>query len=117
MPREESRTDLGLIRIHKNAVAQVASLATLDIDGVKRIGGSFKTTIMELFGGKTSNAIKVEFIKNEEVKIEIPLFIKYGFNIPETAGKIQENVRQALERMTSLSIKDININVQGIERG
>ena len=117
MPREESRTDLGLIRIHKNAVASVASLATSDIDGVKRIGRSFKTTLMELIGADASSAIKVEFTKNEEVRIEIPIFIKYGFNIPETANKIQENVRQALEKMTNLSIKDININVQGIERG
>jgi uncharacterized alkaline shock family protein YloU len=60
-------------------------------------------------------AIKVEIDKNEEVKVEIPLVIKYGFNIPDIANKVQENVRNALEKMTNLSIKDIDINVQGIE--
>jgi len=49
--------------------------------------------------------------------VEIPLIIKYGYNIPEIANRVQENVRLALEKMSNLSIKEINVNVQGIERG
>ena len=45
------------------------------------------------------------------------MVIKYGYNIPDTAARVQENVRQALEKMSNLSVKDINVNVQGIERG
>jgi len=36
---------------------------------------------------------------------------------PPSANKVQENVRNSLERMTNLVIKDINVNVQSIERG
>lgn len=115
MPQEDTRTDLGLIRIHKNAIASVASLAALEIEGVNRIGRSFKSSFMELIGANPFLAIKVEISKAEEVKVDIPLYIKYGFNIPDTANKVQENVRQALEKMTDLAIKDINISVQGIE--
>jgi len=116
MSQEESRTDLGLIRIHKNAIASVASLAALEIDGVKKISGGFAGSFLGLLGKINSSAIRVDINKNEEVKIDIPLSIKYGFNIPDIASRVQENVRQALEKMTSLSIKEININVQGIER-
>ena len=112
--KEESRTDLGLIRIHKNVIASISSLAALEIDGVKCIGAS---SPFDLFGKKAARSIKVELSKNEEVKVDIPVYIKYGFNIPDIANRIQENVRLALEKMTNLSIKDININVQGIERG
>lgn len=114
---EETQTDIGAVRIHKNVVASIASLAATEVEGVKRIGGDFKSGLLELVGQKTAFAIKVEFDKNEEVDVEIPIIIKYGFNIPDVASKIQENVRSALEKMTSLSVKDININVQGIERG
>jgi len=117
MQREESRTDLGTIRIHKNVIASIASLAAMEIQGVKKIGGNFKSGVMELMGQKSNLAVKVEINKNEEVKVEIPLIIKYGFNIPDVANKVQESVRNGLEKMTNLSIKDININVQGIERG
>ena len=116
MQREESRTELGTIRIHKNVIASVASLAALEIDGVKRVGGNFRSGLMELIGKKALSIIQVEINKNEEVKLEIPLVIKYGFNIPDIASKVQENVRNNLEKMTNLSIKDININVQGIEK-
>lgn len=117
MNREESRTDFGAVRIHRNVIASIAAIAAVEIEGVKRIGSDFKSGIMELIGKKSLAAIKVEFDKNEEIKVEIPIIIKYGFNIPSVAGKIQENVRNALEKMTNLSIKDININIQGIERG
>ena len=116
MQKEESRTDLGTISIHKNVIASVASLAACEIDGVKRIGGDFKTGLLELIGKKAYFAIKVQIDKNEEVNVDIPLVIKYGYNIPEVANKVQENVRRALEKMTDVLIKDIDISVQGIEK-
>lgn len=117
MHKEESRTDLGTIRIHKNVIASIASLAVCEIEGVRRVGKDFKTGILEIVGKTNISAIKVEIDKNEEVRIDIPLIIKYGSNIPDIANRAQENVRQALEKMTNLSVKDINIIVQGIERG
>jgi len=117
MYRDESRTDLGTIRIHKKVIASISSLAAVEIEGVKRVGGDFKSGVLELIGKKILSAINVEINKNDEVKVEIPLVIKYGYNIPDIANKVQENVRNSLEKMTNLSIKDININVQGIERG
>jgi len=116
MHQEESHTDLGTIRIHKQVIASIASIAATEIEGVKRIGGDFKSGLLELMGRKTSFAIKVEIDKNGEARLEIPLVIKYGFNIPDIACKAQENIQHALEKMTNLSIKDININVQGIEK-
>jgi uncharacterized alkaline shock family protein YloU len=115
--RDESRTDLGTIKIHKKVIASIASLACLEIEGVRRVGGDFKSGVLELIGKKALHAIKVDIAANEEVKVDIPLVIKYGYNIPEVANKVQESVRNSLERMTNLSIKDININVQAIERG
>lgn len=116
MRREESQTDLGNIRIHKKVIASIASLAAVEIEGVKRIGGDFKSGILELIGKKNLMAIKVEIDKNEEIKLDVPLVIKYGFNIPTIADKVQENIRNALEKMTNLSVRNININVRGIEK-
>jgi len=118
MRKDESRTDLGTIRIHKNVIASVASIAAAEIDGVKRIGWDLKSGLMEIILGKRPfTAIKVDINRNEEVKVEIPIIIKYGYNIPDIASKVQENVRSHLEKMTNLLVKDIDINVQGIERG
>jgi len=117
MNRDESRNELGVVRIHKNVIASISSLAAAEIEGVRRVGGNLRSGLFELIGQKSPSAIKVDISKNEEVKVEIPLIIKYGYNIPDIASRVQENVRQALEKMSNLSIKDINVNVQGIERG
>ncbi len=117
MNRDESRNELGILRIHKNVIASISSIAASEIEGVKRVGRDLKSGLLAILGKKSSSAIKVEISKIEEVKVEIPLIIQYGYNIPEIANRVQENVRQALEKMSNLSIKEINVNVQGIERG
>ncbi len=117
MNKEESRTDLGTIKIHKNVIASIAGVAAAEVEGVKRVGGGLKSGLMELMGQKSSGYVGINFDKSGDVSLEIPLIIKYGFHIPDIAGQVQENVRQALEKMTDLSVKDININIQGIERG
>lgn len=117
MQGQDSHTDLGTVRIHKNVVASISSLAANEIEGVKKIGGSLKSSLLEAIGKNSLSSIKVEFDKNDEIKVDIPIVIKYGYNVPDTCGKIQENVRSALEKMTSLSVKEINISVQAIERG
>ena len=109
-------TDLGAIKIHKNAIASITSIACGEIEGVKRVGGNLKSSLFAAFGKKTYCAIKVEINKTGEVRVEIPLIIKYGYNIPDIANKVQENVRQELEKMTNLTVKDIDIKVRGIEK-
>jgi len=116
MHKEESQTDLGSIKIHHNVIASIAAVAAEEIEGVKRVGGSLKSGILELIGKNPKMAIKVEKDKNNEFRLIIPLVIKYGFNIPEIATQVQENVKNALEKMTDLSVKDISINIQGIEK-
>lgn len=116
MQREESRTDLGVVRIHDNVIASIASIAATEIPGVKGIGKNFRSGILELIDKKSPAAIRIEKDKNADITVNIPLIIKYGFNIPEVCAKVQENVRNNLEKMTNLSIKDINIIAQGIER-
>ena len=116
MDTDASRTEQGSVRIHRNVVASIASLAAMEVEGVKRIGYDLGSGFLELIGKKTNLAIKVEIDKNQEVQLEVPLIIKYGYNIPEISDRVQENIRNALEKMTNLGIKDININIQGIEK-
>jgi|EPASupsiteSAE347_1022098.scaffolds.fasta_scaffold25733_1 uncharacterized alkaline shock family protein YloU len=116
MHREESSLDLGTIKIHKNVIASIASLAATEIDGVKKIGKDFKMGLWELIGKKSYSSIKVLIDKNDEVRVELPLVVKYNYNVPEVANKVQENVRNALEKMTNLTVRNINVAVQGIEK-
>lgn len=112
---DESQTGLGAVKIHKNVIVSVAAIAATEIDGVKSVAKGLKSALCELAGARAAYAIKVDFDKNGEIRLLIPLVIKYGFNIPDVANKVQENVNNALDKMTNLPVRDIKIIVQGIE--
>ncbi|MDP2938869.1 MAG: Asp23/Gls24 family envelope stress response protein [Candidatus Omnitrophota bacterium] len=113
---KEERTEFGLVRIHQEVIASVASIAISEIQGVSPIKNAFKNNLLEAIGRKYYPGINVKIDKNNDIRLEVRINIKYGYNIPEVASKVQDNIRLALEKMSDLSLKEINVNVQGVER-
>ena len=56
---------------------------------------------------------KVE-VKEETALVDVYVIINYGNSIPDVAWKIQDNVKQAIEGMTGLNVKAVNVHVQGV---
>ncbi len=115
MTRDESRTELGAVKIYKSAIASVVDIAANEIAGVKGVGTTFFSRLM-LFFGKEHTEIKVTIDPRFEISIDVPLVIKYGYNVPEVCIRVQENIRVALEKTTNLSVKTIDVHVQGIAK-
>jgi uncharacterized alkaline shock family protein YloU len=114
---EDENTDLGTIKIHNNVIASIAYLATLEVDGIARICDDLRSRIYHALGKKTkSGAIDVRSEKNEAVAIIIPIIVKYGYNIPEVALKVQERVKSMVEESTDLSPKEIIVKIKGVEK-
>lgn len=114
---DDDKSDLGIIKIHNNVIASIAYLATLEIDGISRICEDVKSKIANYLGKKTkSGAIGVKPGKGEGISIIIPIIVKYGTNIPETALKVQERVKAAVEEATEITPKDIIIKIKGVEK-
>ena len=57
--------------------------------------------------------MKVE-VGEKEAAVDIFVIMEYGSRIPEVALKVQENVKQAIERMTGLKVIEVNVHVQGV---
>lgn len=113
---ENTKTELGEVKIHKSVIASIATEATKQVPGVIKIGGDLKTCFLELIGKKGTTGIKIEFDNNSEATITIPVVVKYDHNIPEVASKVQEGVKLAVENTTSITIKDVNVNIQEIKK-
>jgi uncharacterized alkaline shock family protein YloU len=113
---EFTKTELGQIKIHKSVIASIATEATIQIPGVIKVGKDLKTQLFELLGKKEASSINIEFDKNSEATITIPVVVKYDYNIPEIASKVQENVKLAVENATSIAIKEVNVNIRHIEK-
>lgn len=110
----EEHTGLGSIRIADDVVKVIAGLAAMEIKGVAGMSGGFAGGIAEMLGRKNlSKGIKVE-VGEKEAAIDLSVILDYGVRIPDVAAKIQESVKNAVERMTGLVVVEANVNVQGV---
>ena len=114
---EENNVDFGSIQVHKEAIADIAVAAIREIEGVNLTPKGLKDSFLEFFGKKSYSGIKIAIDKDNQINIELKIFVRYGANIPTIGRQVQEAVRTAVEKIADINIKDININVCGIERG
>ena len=104
------------IQIADEVVSVISGIAIKDIEGVVKTAAGFAGGISEAFGKKNiGKGIKAE-INEKKVKIDVSIIVKYGFKIPEVAGKIQEKITQDVENMTVLKVTCVNVRVQGVVR-
>jgi len=113
----ENKVDLGSIQIHKKVIGEIAAAALGEIDGVHLAPKDLLNQFLEILGQKNCPGIDVTVDKNDQVTIELKVTIRYGINIPDIARQIQDVVRLAVEKTTDIHLREVNVNVQGIERG
>jgi uncharacterized alkaline shock family protein YloU len=105
---------LGAIRIADEVVSIIAGLAATEIDGIAGMSGGLVGGIAEMLGKKNfAKGVKVE-VGEKEAAVDLYIIVKYGVRIPDIALAVQENVKQAIETMTGLSVVEVNIHVQGV---
>ena len=110
----KSTNALGAIRIADEVVSIIAGLAATEVDGVAGMSGGLVGGIAEMLGRKNfAKGVKVE-VGEKEAAVDLYLIVKYGVRIPDVALAVQENVKQAIETMTGLSVVEVNIHVQGV---
>jgi uncharacterized alkaline shock family protein YloU len=107
-------TSLGAVRIADEVVSIIAGLAATEVEGIAGMSGGIAGGIAEMLGRKNfAKGVKVE-VGEKEAAVDLYIIVKYGVRIPDIALAAQENVKQAIETMTGLSVVEVNIHVQGV---
>lgn len=107
--------DLGNIEVAPEVLEIIASIAASDIEGVASMRGNFASGVVERLGKKVhGKGVKTD-LSEEGLMIDIFCVVNYGVSIPKTALKIQEQVRQTLENMTSLQTQEVNVHITGVQ--
>jgi len=110
----ETETAYGSIHISEEAVATIVRMAADRVEGIAHAPLSMASGFTEKLGKKNpAKGVKVELFE-QEVKIALYIYVDYGVKIPKLAMELQKEVRQAVQLMTGLSVKEVNIFVQGI---
>ena len=105
---------LGAIRIADEVVSIIAGLAATEVEGIAGMSGGIAGGIAEMLGRKNfAKGGKVE-VGEKEAAVDLYIIVKYGVRIPDIALAAQENVKQAIETMTGLTVVEVNVHVQGV---
>jgi len=119
-PVPEPKTDdagLGSVRIHNNVISVIAHEAADRVPGVVELSGTLVDGLADMIGkGSRDRGIRVAVESENTITVELTVVLEYGVNIPETCGKLQNEVRRSVEDMTGKRVQAVNVSVQGIRR-
>lgn len=114
----QSGSELGEVKIHENVIASLVRRSALSVEGVSRLAGnSLVDSIAEVVGSRRmqSRAITIELGDDNRASIEIKLNLKFGFNIPEVAAKVQKAVIENVEKVTGMTVTRVGVVFQDID--
>ena len=103
----------GSLQISSDVIGKIAKLAATEIDGVVDVCAG--SAGMRSFLGKVNlqKPVSVELLENV-AEITVSLTVRYGSQIPAVCEKVQENVKSAVQNMTSITVARVNIVVVGV---
>ncbi|MBQ7485083.1 MAG: Asp23/Gls24 family envelope stress response protein [Oscillospiraceae bacterium] len=104
--------EAGNIQISEEVIANLAAATAQEVDGV---GGLLSGNVSDLVGGKkmTIKGVRVE-MEDEGLVVHLFLTIRYGCEIADVAGKVQQAVFNTLEGATGFKVRAVNVHVGGI---
>lgn len=106
----------GTVSFATEVIATIAGLAATEVEGVAAMS-SQSGGLADMFARKnTRNFTKGVRIALEDNKVtaDVSIVVEYGSPVPEVARGIQENVKKAIETMSGLEVRAVDIHVTGI---
>lgn len=106
----------GTVSFATEVVATIAGLAATEVDGVASMI-SPSAGLADMFSRKSNRnltkGVRIDLVDNR-VSVDITITVDYGSPVPDVARNIQENVKKAIETMSGLDVKNVDVHVTGI---
>ncbi|MEW5694099.1 MAG: Asp23/Gls24 family envelope stress response protein [Candidatus Hydrogenedentota bacterium] len=107
--------NLGNVSVSSEVIAKIAGLAALEIEGVSGLKETIASGIAKLIGKEVASGGVVVSLENDQVNIEMNIIVKYGAPIPEVSFRVQQNVKNQVEKMTGKSVVSVNVNISDVQ--
>lgn len=99
-------------KTNEEIIAEIAKRAVLSIEGVGSLSNN--QVNFNLRSREIEKGIWLSFNDNK-LNFDVYLNVVYGSKIPQIAFNVQECIKKAIERLTTLEVDKVNIHVQGID--
>lgn len=107
------QSDKGGVYIAEDVIAAMVSASVSGVEGVAGLSNTTGSELADLLGVKSiSRGVKIS-TRGDTTVIDILMLVRYGYNVTETARKLQNAVAAQLEAVTGIKTQ-INVHVTGI---
>lgn len=107
--------ELGTIHISEEVLAGIAAAAAIEVEGVSSLATNLSSELADLLGKKNlGRGVRIQ-VEEENVVITVAIMVSYGFTIPQVAASVQENVKNAVEAMSGMTVSAVNVTIAGIQ--
>ena len=109
-------TEMGQILISPEVIAKYAGETAYECFGIVGMAMvSMKDGLVRLLKKDSSTkGINVEINENNEILIDFHIIVAYGVNIATIADNIVSSVKYKIEEFTGMTVKKVNIFVEGV---
>lgn len=104
----------GKLTCDKNILSSIILLATKEINGVAGIANDFKGRFISIFSKKNVPGVRVKFVENGFLVVDVFIVLENGFSVPDVAYRVQENIKSNVASMIDTPVKKINVNIVGV---
>ncbi len=100
----------GSVMISEDVIATIVEHTLTEVEGVAK-GGS------EVVGKKHwGKGIRIEIAEDNTLTLGCNILITYGESVIKVAQAVQDAITSAVESVTGVTVKDVDVNVCGIVR-
>ena len=104
----------GSLQISTEVIAKIARCAALEVEGVAEVScGTQNKKLKDLLEASIQPPVAVE-MRDGTAELTLHLIMVPGARIPAVAEKVQENVKSAVQNMTSVTVRRVNLVIAGL---
>lgn len=111
----EEMSARGTVRVAEDVIAVIAGIVASETEGLAAMSAGLKEGFAKRVSGKNrSKGIDVTAGEQEAV-IHMRIVVEYGAKIHEITERLQRDVKDTVEAMTGLRVREVNVHVEGVD--
>ncbi len=90
----------GKVVYNAGIVHNIVALAVAEVEGALPLQGK-------------KNGISL-YLEKDGIYADVSVVVKYGYNVPELAYRIQQSIKQSVENMTRYKVAAVDVHIQDV---
>ena len=90
----------GKVVYNAGIVHNIVALAVAEVEGAMPVQGK-------------KNGISL-YLEKDGIYADVSVVVKYGYNVPELAYRIQQSIKQSVDNMTKYKVAEVDVHIQDV---